>query len=820
MNAFVSTALKLYWGFYLLLSSLFCLLGFIPYTFMFLIKEPPYVWLVWFPHNHSILYWSAFAAFVVAYRQLMKKPLILTAALVQGGMGVWVAVSNPLPSLHNDWTAYAWSIAFLAPVLLAAAGEVLDRRSAVPDTGPRPLFAYANAILVGILTAIVSVVGALRGGHVDPAHVANIKWDLELVGYVTTIHLWIAVLIVSILNLVLLLTRKATTRDLRRPIIGILVFFVLSTACIRFLQNALTFRGWQTYLYSATLSAAVTLLFYALVRSHAEPKPGTARDNKTSRRLFLAGTVVCLVAIALVVPQSLAEADWNNVLESAFILLFWIVLSLCAYGLRPSRRSYSVPAILAILLVGGFAYWWLTASAFVWASQLGPDEDDLTTALQDYSNRSVSFDLATIAMRGGRYAECNALCKTIRQNTNIPEPEAKSDVLLAGQLVPAQGDRPNIFIIVVDSLRQDYVGAYNPRVDFTPNLDALASDSIVMRHAYTQYAGTSLSEPTIWAGTVLLHAHYLRPFDRVNSLKRLVKTDGYEMIVSYDDVLRHVLPEGDFVALDTNHQWIQEEVGSTLRQLESILDARSGDSRPVFFYSQPKNVHAMAHNNLPLVNAQWKPRPEFSPRISFEVHQVDQAIGEFVAYLKSRNLYDKSIIIFTSDHGEATGELGRSGHGIVFPEVVRVPLIIHLPKAMREKYVCDRQSLAALTDITPTLYYLLGHRPITKNDLFGRPIFVSTTEELKTYRRDELFFASDTHANYGWLTENGFMYTVSDSPFKTFLFDLQHDPQGLRNIASDSPNKFDEQRLVDYLHKIATFYGYTVTGGRDLVAAH
>src|SRR5215472_6168363 len=268
MNAFVNTALKLFWGLYLLLSSLFCLLGFIPYTFMFLIKEPPYAWLIWFPHNHSILYCSAFAAFAVAYKQQWKKPLIFLAASLQGILGVWLAVGKPLANLRSDWTAYAWSLAFLAPLLLAALGD-REQQSTLQNAQSQPLFAYGNAIVVGILTGIVSVVGALGGGNIDPSDIANVKWDLELAVYVTIIHLWLAVLIVSILNLLLVLARKVTARDLRRPMVGTLVFLVLSAACVRFLQNALTFRGWHTYLYSAAFSAALTLLFYTVIRSHS-----------------------------------------------------------------------------------------------------------------------------------------------------------------------------------------------------------------------------------------------------------------------------------------------------------------------------------------------------------------------------------------------------------------------------------------------------------------------------------------------------------------------------------------------------------------------
>ena len=102
-------------------------------------------------------------------------------------------------------------------------------------------------------------------------------------------------------------------------------------------------------------------------------------------------------------------------------------------------------------------------------------------------------------------------------------------------------------------MRPDFLGAYNPKVDFTPNIDGFAKDSVVFHHAYTQYAGTTLSEPAIWAGAMLLHAHYLRPFGNVNSLEKLAKTDGYKMVVSYDSVLKEILsPTDDLTKLDTD----------------------------------------------------------------------------------------------------------------------------------------------------------------------------------------------------------------------------------------------------------------------------
>src|SRR5258707_172752 len=110
---------------------------------------------------------------------------------------------------------------------------------------------------------------------------------------------------------------------------------------------------------------------------------------------------------------------------------------------------------------------------------------------------------------------------SVPSRSSWPFGRARAAVQLGAALQPARGPLPDIFIIVIDSLRPDYLGAYNPQADFTPRLDAFARDSVVMRNAYTQYAGTSLSEPALWAGALLLHAHYLRPFENVNSLRTL-----------------------------------------------------------------------------------------------------------------------------------------------------------------------------------------------------------------------------------------------------------------------------------------------------------
>ena len=51
------TLLRLAWGAYLLLTSIYCLLAFLPYTYYALIKAPAYAWMPWFVQHQAALYW-------------------------------------------------------------------------------------------------------------------------------------------------------------------------------------------------------------------------------------------------------------------------------------------------------------------------------------------------------------------------------------------------------------------------------------------------------------------------------------------------------------------------------------------------------------------------------------------------------------------------------------------------------------------------------------------------------------------------------------------------------------------------------------------
>lgn len=85
-----------------------------------------------------------------------------------------------------------------------------------------------------------------------------------------------------------------------------------------------------------------------------------------------------------------------------------------------------------------------------------------------------------------------------------------------------------------------------------------------------------------------------------------------------------------------------------------------------------------------------------------EIKFFDHWLGRLIQYLKKVGLYDSSLILLTSDHGEAFYEHGTYKHGYtVFEEEIRVPLIIRLPNGQSGGY--QTTVPAGLIDIMPSI---------------------------------------------------------------------------------------------------------------------
>ncbi len=784
----------------------------------------------WFAHHQAGLYWIAAGTMVAANWPVRswfggRRWIFAVGVGLLAAAGIYLSIHPFLQNLQSNRAAYGWSLAALAPVmglLLWTAPGTGAENELTEDSGGQ-LFGYSAGILAALVVSVIYLVAALMRNYRDN-HAAGLRaQDAEFAVWSVLSHMVLAIAVVSVLNLIYLFAAKGRKpRHMRVGLIMLLIMVGLFDVLARFLDSAMSFDGRSAVVYAWVFAQALTLWGFSLLVPHVAR--GRAKILSRAETILTWAAIVALTALALASRWLIGGEDWNGFVASTWALAFWIAMSLCSYRLRPARANYSGAVVLGTLLTSAFLYGALRATEIFWAKPLGSTDDEISLKLEEYGERDASFQLAHHVLGNGRTQTCGDLCRILREYTNVRDTHITAGVRLVDNLAPAPGDRPNIFIFVIDSMRPDYLGAYNPeQVHYTPNLDALARDSVVIHHAFTQYAGTSLSEPAIWSGALLLHTHFPQPFDAVNSLRSLARTDGYQLMASYDTVLRQLIsPSDELTKLDADKQlWNQYEACSTVEQLESALDTRQDKARPVLFYTQPMNVHQFARNDVPSPTSQnWQSPAGMNARITYEVHWVDGCLGGFFDYLKKRGVYDNSIIIVTSDHGDATGEFGRTSHSTsIWPEIMRVPLIIHLPPTMREHVVYDDQRISTLTDIAPSLYYLLGHRPIQRNPLYGRPLFAETRQELDRYPAKDLLLASDVRAVYGILSADGrYLYTTYDSPSQSYLFDLSADANAEHSILTPPLKQRYDEEIIEQLHVVGNYYGYR-PGVGSLVAS-
>jgi tetratricopeptide (TPR) repeat protein len=215
---------------------------------------------------------------------------------------------------------------------------------------------------------------------------------------------------------------------------------------------------------------------------------------------------------------------------------------------------------------------------------------------------------------------------------------------------------------------------------------------------------------------------------------------------------------------------------------------------PEPFASRFKNVPPPAH-----VSAQFE--QFLFDGYAGEIAYTDHCIGQVIDKLKQLDLYDSTLIIITSDHGEMLGQHGEGTHGyFVYQPAIKVPLIFKLPGISTPQRIAGS---VGLVDIVPTVCSMLNIElptPIQGQDL--SPCFRG---EPLPYPDRYLFCQSLEPTKYN---ANSLLGVVTDQykyirTTRPELYDLVNDPNELNNIAARQPDRLQnmEQALRHILEE-------------------
>jgi hypothetical protein len=801
-----------------LLAGIYCLLAYIPWTYQAVLKFNMVAWLPAFLRWHPWLLLGALLANATVdglFRGGYQDTLMRRAFYgLQAGAALIMGIHPLLPRLENTPASYGYALAFIASILaLGILDLVADRKRMAwfqgeGAEGRRLLVASAATaaylVLVYLATAFIKV--RLIPGLVSIHPIEPFLWSLP--GH----------LLIFLMAAVGVLAIEALGRLFHRPGAAFVIWLLAGTGLLATLFEgvafpALSFSGAPALLLALLLGLALMAFLGALaLRFQPEDTPATSALDLLLSPLhrildgswwLRAAWFVGLAGLAALVAIQAAVFDWNFLFQKLGAALLWALAFGSFYAWAPrgaAHRGWDNALFLTTLAMVGL---FRVADVAVRSSGAG--------TIDSYFGYDASARLVRDALRPVEQAGAS-IYKVLQRNSNISQ-DIRTDpveVNLVPHLGPTPGPHPNIFVLVVDSLRQDYVGAYNPKVTFTPNIDQFAAENTVFRNAFTRYGATGLSEPSIWVGGMILHKQYVRPFYPMNTLQKLVETDGYQADIAMDNVLDVVVKRTPgLVELVKGTGTEDLRMCGIVQDLEAKLDHQGQDPRPVFAYAQCQDIH------ISVINREGKDvpgggdYPGFYAPYASRLRRVDQCFGDFIRYLKAKGLYDNSIVVLCADHGDSLGEQGRFGHAYtLFPEILRVPLIVHLPVSLRGRMVADPARPAFLTDITPSLYYLLGHRPLAVDPILGRPLFTERLQEQDAYRQDHYLLASSYGAVFAILGGDGQSLYIADGVnFTDSYFDLSWDPKGTRNAVTPGLKaKYDAMILKDLAHLNAFYH--------------
>ena len=252
-------------------------------------------------------------------------------------------------------------------------------------------------------------------------------------------------------------------------------------------------------------------------------------------------------------------------------------------------------------------------------------------------------------------------------------------------------DGAPVILISIDTLRADHLPLYGYTKVATPNIDALRRDGILFDNAYSHCPMTLPSHVSMLTG-LLPTEHQVRNnlgyhFDATKhrTLPQVLKERGYATgaaVSSY--VLRAETGLGaafdfydDAIPVATAGAASQHQRSGTATLASAKRWIGERPSQPFFFLFHLYEPHAPYTPPEPF-------RSRYAEPYDGEIATADAITGELLAYLKQTGIYDRALIILTSDHGEGLWQHGEDQHGILlYREVLHVPLIVKLPKNVR-----------------------------------------------------------------------------------------------------------------------------------------
>ena len=396
-------------------------------------------------------------------------------------------------------------------------------------------------------------------------------------------------------------------------------------------------------------------------------------------------------------------------------------------------------------------------------------------------------------------------------------------LLVGCSATPEESADWNVLLVVVDTLRADHLGAYGYGRPTSPAIDAFAAQSLVVEHAYAQSPWTKPSVASILT-SLYSSQHRVQAESTGNrldadivTLPELLWVAGYRTAAfSKNPHIQKATGFGQgFEAFEARTGWKRSDnAWITSRAVAFLSNEAAG--RPFFLYLHyldphepfrpPPGIRAevtsglhtdrdavrggeftplLDHDNLdyPAVDFSEQDVAYLSALYDGEIMAIDREIATLLEALERAGQSERTLVLITSDHGDALDEHGRFGHGYdLYDEVLRIPFILHVPGSQARR---ERETVVRQIDIAPTVLDLLG---LAVPDAFeGRSIAPLVRGETlgEAHAVAETFFRGQRRRS---VRGAHWKLLVDDASGAVELYDVRADAQEQRDLSAARPD--------------------------------
>jgi arylsulfatase A-like enzyme/Tfp pilus assembly protein PilF len=361
---------------------------------------------------------------------------------------------------------------------------------------------------------------------------------------------------------------------------------------------------------------------------------------------------------------------------------------------------------------------------------------------------------------------------------------------------------PNVVLITLDTTRADRMGFLGSDRGLTPNLDALARGATIFSRAYAQVPLTTPSHVTILTGTYpqFNHVNYMGdPLGKgLPFLPEILHRNGYKTAAFVGALVldpTKLAPGFDrgFDHYDAGFHRRrpgEDNYHSLERRGEEVVSRAVGwlskhPTGPFFLWVHLYDPHDPYTPPEPYLT-RYKAEP-----YDGEIAYTDSIVGKLLSELRTRGLFEGSLIAVMADHGEAFGEHGEQHHGIfLYDETIHIPLLFKLP---RQNTGTKVETKVGLVDVAPSILQA-AHFPVP-GAMQGQGLLRSTApagrsgqQSDSNLRRAVYSESGYGHLSFGWSMLKAWRsgnYLYVDAPERE-LYDQSIDPLATHNLAPDS----------------------------------